>query len=837
MRTLPKPAYKDGTWLLGLLFIALSGILFVWPAGAEQPVGDGLFFGLFSAHYLFCVVYGIVLLVTGFMRFRWRVSHGSIRYTLLWLVLFLISAYALNRELPVFQESTGWLCAYLVLSAAACIAYGVYEKLPVAARCLLLAVLGAAFVLFVYLAIYLLPVYLLGAMAFFVLGISLHTFVPLLFVVYLLVVFSRETITPAYRLSLAVGIGLPLLFTAGFVQRWHVTVKRLEVAQRVTFLRPEVRLPRWVAVGQNLPKDWITEKVLKAQLVYDTPQRNREFSLMPRNSFNEVRQHDPLVLIADFVSPAPLLEAKDRIKILEAFYDARHQAQERLWSGKDLKTVHVATQTRVYPGYRLAYTEKTLTIRNTAYQRPWLDQQEAIYTFYLPEGAAVTSLSLWINDREEPGYLTTRSKADSAYRTVVGVESRDPSVVHWQEGNTVSVRVFPCTPSENRRFKIGVTSPLRKENDELVYENIYFQGPDCSGAAEDAEVKFEPDAPGGTVPVAFSGQVTPPQTYHGDYRSDWSLRCKATPVAAGAFSFGGRSYACREATAAYEPFRPGAVYLDLNGAWSRDEAEAVWQSVKRYPVYAFTTELVRLDETNYRDVFNALRDRAFSLFPLHTIGEPGRALLVSKSDGPTPNLNDLKNSGFYDGTLAFLAQKQPLRVYHLGPHLSPYLKTLGEFRALHFDYGTPQALAALLKGGWFLQSPERDGLVSVGRSGMLIAATDAPATPTAPDHLLRLFAYNDILRKVGSDYAKPEALRADLVAAARQAYVVTPLSSLVVLETQKDYDRFGITASKDSLKNASVHSSGAVPEPHEWLLILTAVLVMAAFLVKSHFLK
>jgi XrtN system VIT domain protein len=370
-----------------------------------------------------------------------------------------------------------------------------------------------------------------------------------------------------------------------------------------------------------------------------------------------------------------------------------------------------------------------------------------------------------------------------------------------------------------------------------VYENIYFQGPDCSSATEDAEVKFEPDAPRGTTPVAFSADANRTQNYHGDYRPDWSLRCKATPVDAGAFSFGGRSYACREAVAAYENFRPGAVYLDLNHAWSRDELETVWQSVRKYPVYAFTTELVRLNETNYRAVSDALRDRRFSLFPLHTIREPGRALLVSKSDGPTPNLNDLKGSGFYDGTVRFLARKQPLRVFHLGPHLSPYLKTLGEFRALQLDYGTPEALAALLKDGWFLRSPEREGLVSVGRAGMLIAATDAPATATAPDHLLRLFAYNDILRKVGGDYAKPEALREDLVAAARQAYVVTPLSSLVVLETQQDYDRFGITASKDSLRNASVHSSGAVPEPHEWLLILTAVLVMAAFVVKSHFLK
>jgi XrtN system VIT domain protein len=837
MTTLHKPAYRDSIWLLGLLFITLSGFLFAGPVMAPVGFGNDSLFGLFSIHFLLCVVYGIVLLVTGFMRFRWRISYGSIRYSLLWLVLFLISAYALNRELPVFQDSTPWLCGYLVIASAACIAYGLYEELP-AAQYALLAVLGAAFVLFLYLAVYLLPLYLFSAMAFFVLGISLHTFVPLLFVVYLLVLFARQVRTNAHRLSLAAGIGLPLLFVAYFTQQWHVTVKRLETAQRVMFLSPEVRLPTWVAVGQKLPKDWITERVLKAHLVYDTPQRNREFSFMPRNSFDEVRQHDPLVLIADFVSPAPLLETNDRIKILEAFYDARHQAQERLWSGKDLQTVHVATQTRIYPGYRLAYTEKTLTIRNTGYQRRWRNnEQEAIYTFFLPEGSTVTSLSLWIDGKEEPGYLTTRSKADSAYRTVVGVEARDPSVVHWQEGNTVSVRVFPCPPTENRRFKIGVTSPLRKENDELVYENIYFQGPNYGDATEDAEVKFETDAPRGVTPVAFSGQENRTQTYHGDYRPDWSLRCKATPVATGIFSFGGRSYGCREAAAAYENFRPGAVYLDWNGTWSRDEAETVWQSVQGYPVYAFTTELVRLDENNYRDVFDALQDRTFSLFPLHVIREPGRALLVSKSDGPTPNLKDLKGSGFYDGTLQFLAKKQPLRVFHLGPHLSPYLKTLGEFRALHLDYGTPEALAALLKDGWFLQSPERDGLVSVGRAGMLIAATDAPATATAPDHLLRLFAYNDILRQVGSDYAKPEALREDLVAAARQAYVVTPLSSLVVLETQKDYERFGITASKDSLKNASVHSSGAVPEPHEWLLILTAVLVMAAFLVKSHFLK
>jgi hypothetical protein len=59
------------------------------------------------------------------------------------------------------------------------------------------------------------------------------------------------------------------------------------------------------------------------------------------------------------------LDEKDRIKILEAMYDSRHQAQERLWSGDKLKTANVITNVKIFPEYRLAYTEKTLTVHNT----------------------------------------------------------------------------------------------------------------------------------------------------------------------------------------------------------------------------------------------------------------------------------------------------------------------------------------------------------------------------------------------------------------------------------------------------------------------------------------
>jgi len=62
--------------------------------------------------------------------------------------------------------------------------------------------------------------------------------------------------------------------------------------------------------------------------------------------------------------------------------------------------------------------------------------------------------------------------------------------------------------------------------------------------------------------------------------------------------------------------------------------------------------------------------------------------------------------------------------------------------------------------------------------------------------------------------------------------VVTPISSLIVLETQKDYDRFDIKKSKNSLDNASIGNSGSIPEPHEWLLIVLVFGMLVWFYVR-----
>jgi hypothetical protein len=72
---------------------------------------------------------------------------------------------------------------------------------------------------------------------------------------------------------------------------------------------------------------------------------------------------------------------------------------------------------------------------------------------------------------------------------------------------------------------------------------------------------------------------------------------------------------------------------------------------------------------------------------------------------------------------------------------------------------------------------------------------------------------------------------------AELAHIVSPVSSLIVLETKKDYDRFNIHDSKQSLQNASNKKSGAVPEPHEWALIVLAAGLFVYLTYKSQLKK
>jgi XrtN system VIT domain protein len=139
----------------------------------------------------------------------------------------------------------------------------------------------------------------------------------------------------------------------------------------------------------------------------------------------------------------------------------------------------------------------------------------------------------------------------------------------------------------------------------------------------------------------------------------------------------------------------------------------------------------------------------------------------------------------------------------------------------------------------FIHAVDEPDLVLVDPAGLLIRSglskSDTNAT-AGPDHLLRLFAYCRIQQQLDGrlpgDYTTEDPATVDsLVNTAEIANIVSPVSSLVVLESEADYKRFDITQSQNSLQNASLHSKGAVPEPAEWMLLL---LVIALILYIRH---
>lgn len=816
--------FKDIIFLLGSLFLGIALLLLnfsdtLLKNSSRSFIGDTTFWIIYPMAISYCYL----LISTNKMYYFWRRQPAEYQhFRFLNWTIWLISCFALNKSLSVFQESTQWLTYYLIIAGASLYLYAFKAFLPKYLQKILYLLLSASAVLFFYFAIYLSLLYPISVIGLLFLGISFHSFVPLVLLTGLIINLVRNW--KQFKTFILIGVTAPVLLAAIFVIKWHSVHQKFRFAYNETITSATDDLPNWVKLAQKIDKDWITERFLKTDIVYQTPEENLSFT--PNQNFEELHQHDPLVMIAALITGKSNMADNERVKLLDLFYDARHNSQERLWTGRDLHTQNVVTQAKIYPEYRLAYTEKTIDIENKA-RSGW--QQEAIYTFFVPEGSVVSSLSLWINGKEEKAALTTQAKADSAYTTIVGRESRDPSVVHWQEGNRLTVRVFPCTSSETRRFKIGISSPLTLENNKLVYENIYFKGPESANATESIKIDFSQAVSRIEVPWDNSPNSNN-ITSNGKYLASWNLKMPIVPLSKQSFNFHGNSYHLSNFTANYEPFHANNFYLDVNESWTNEEFNSVCKLLNNNTLWVYDDEFKKITPQNQSEIFDKLSANHFSLFPIHLISEPSSALLITKANEFSPILSDLKGSPFAQ---SFKMKHQNIKTYILGNTLSPYLKTLKELRIIQTLQGNFDGLAKITEQKIFLQNIENEQVVKIDNAQMLIQKDNSQTKNTAsntPDHLLRLFAYNHILQNIGQQYFD-KTYNESFVNEASIANIVTPISSLIVLETQADYDRFDIQKNKDSLGNATLKKAGGVPEPHEWLLIgLFASFVLYYFL-------
>lgn len=829
---------QDSATLTGYLFLIGSAAFYGLEEYLDLRRRDENF-TIFFIHYFIALAFVVILIAKKAYGFRrsWHKQH--IHKTIILLNLFLISAYALNRELGVFEDSVQWLCVYLLLASATTLTYRYFDGLSRPVNRLQHVLLGSAFVLYLYLTVYVANFYILGAVGILLLGIGAHIFVPLLLllaVVRLLMITQEKR-----RISLAwvtSGALLTVAFAAGFIVEWKARVKAIDRLANQSFIHANTDLPVWMSVAQTVQNDWITERILKSKLVYTVSNSHFQWDLFPMDrNWDENRKHDPLVFLASGNSNSSL-SADDRKNILKAITDSRHRAQERLWSGDNLSTTYILTDADIYPELRIAYTEHYLNVRNDAGNNNswWGNSQEAIYTFQLSEGSVVTSLSLWVNGKEEKAILTSKQKATEAYNTIVGREMRDPSVVHWQEGNTISVRVFPCTPQEERKFKIGITSPLTVAGGKMYYRNVTFRGPNANAATQTSRVRIIGNSDGVDVPGPFNKNAKGEYISEAVYDADLAIIMDVKPIKPNQFSFDRFTYSLANGDASMSKVAFKDVYVDINNSWTSDEIESLYPLLSDYQVYAYIeNDFTILSPENWDELTTALAQVNFSLFPFHRIEDTGNAIVVTKGKELSPHLRDVGTSPFAEGIRQYFASGRKVYVFNLEGGTSTYIRSLKELRAFNFTQGNAAALLELLKNQTFPVIAESDSRIVLHESNMVIekkVRAEDSGKDNAPDHLARLFAYNNIMRQLGTNFFNDDFVNEKLVDEASAAYVVSPVSSLIVLETQEDYERFGIKDKDNSLHNASKNSSGAVPEPHEWALIVLFLLFVAFYFVR-----
>ena len=747
----------DGILLTGYLLLAGSVMLYCVAPFIGHPIIDRDGFVLFFVHYGLAFAYFIVLLsVRSYgVRKSWRLKN--IDRTVVLLQIFLVAAYALNRSLPVFEDSVAWLCIYLIVSAGIMLSYRYFNHLPRAVNKVQHFLLGMSLVLYVYMVQYIGPIYYPALFGILILGIGLLAFVPIfLSLAAAALTFHAHMENRVSSRWILAGAATSLTFVALFIIEWNAQLRTIERLGNQPVIYADTKLPLWVKIGQSLKVDWITKRILESDIAYATPDHLRdEYGFLLTRSFGDiVRKHDPLVYLAN-LSRGLSLSRDDRDAILQGAMDPQHRRPVSLPYGGNLTTSYVVTDVDIYPDLRLAYTEQYINIRNNAGEQGRDTEEEAIYTFQLPEGSVVTALSSWANGQEEKATPTPKTAA--AYTAINAWETYDPSVTYWQEDNTVLVRVFPCTKDEERKFKIGITSPLPEEDSRVVYRTATFRGANARDARGTYRIRFTGGPTDVSLPSGFDTDKKGDYLVEGEYNPDFEISWKALPPPSNQYTFNNTTYSLLRYRPDFRALHLSYLFLDIDNTWRAEEVDAAYSVLAKCNVYAFAeNEFVRLDENNWYDVTSKLRKRNFSLFPFHHIADTEHSLVITKGRSSSPDLCDIKESAFAESVRRYFAANKKVNVFNLTGGTSTYIRSLHALRAFNYATGNVDTLSEMLEHNQFPVSIEDEHHIVLYDAGLVLETRPVSSNlkeNTAPDHLAQLFTYNNIKRQVSKKLA------------------------------------------------------------------------------------
>ena len=470
---------------------------------------------------------------------------------------------------------------------------------------------------------------------------------------------------------------------------------------------------------------------------------------------------------------------------------------------------------------RIGYGEWTMVFKNGSNQA-----KEARCQVRLPRDGRVSRLTLWVNGEPREAAFSTVSKVKAAYKAVAVVQHRDPVLVNVVAPDTVMVQCFPVPAHGQMKIRFGVTAPLDGRRWELPYvvernfgiaaglENAVWMQGDCAFdlAGSGQPIAANRDGPGHSLPatLASESQMTP----------GIAVVTEALPA------------------------EPAVV-------WCEDRfANPEERFLVRAPITATRPAAGKIV---------VVIDGSFSLagakdWITKSLASQGKLLLVLADDhARRANLKDLENSHFSGGRDNEPALREGIRLSKEsgGPVVwvhGPQAVGLSQPEALlqMLERGTthpviyeveavagPNRLAeaiyrtGCLHRGPTLLAPEQDftqflkdlrtDRQEISWNWKRAATSDGLTGKPAWDQLARLWTAT-----TAENFASPltDAARAALAA---RYQLVTPYSGAVVLETQQQYDDYGLTPA-DGDATPKVPS---VPEPSSSLLILISAAMAA----------
>jgi len=765
--------------------------------------------------------------ITSFLILRKREKYMHLTPFL--IMNWLIGCFCLNTFIPVFQGLPIWIYAITFIF---CISnFFLYGNTNRNLNSIIFLFLnGLSFWVIVYFTIYLFPFIPFSFLGILALGMGFYGLVPgLVLIIHLFTIVQHLQKDKTYFISfctgfLAVLIGF-IIFTTALVMENNKIAKTIMIK---SFNNTE-DLPAYIFVSQSLKPNFFNEILLKKNIVYVDIENFFSlagFDSIGSKQFNEKRIHNPFISIAYLFCKDLGLSADDRVNILQSNFDKRLQTEEQLWSGEDLFTKNIKEDVKIYPDSRLAYTEITMNI--ACDKNSWRNQ-EAIYSFQLPEGSVATSLSLWVNGIERKGVLTTKEKAKKAYNQIVGVENRDPSLMQWREGNRVVVRVFPVNSETPRMFKCGFTTPLKAEDNKMKYESLSIKGPNISNAETISRIQIT-----SKTKIETSKNFALKNGFYLNESKgldDWEAVMPLNKIKADVFVWKDKTYEVKDIQKTIIPFTPSEIILDLNSNWTISQIES-FANLNQKNLYVFINDQKEeINKDNFKAIQSNFENLQYSLLPLYKLNE--NSLIITKSGTFSANFDELAESNYLNKIKAKTKDKN-LKVINISAEINPFWQTIKEQKYVdYFQTSLNNSLKLIQKHQFPLFKKEAN---NVNIEPALISIYEKAKTDSlksnGPNHIYRMFAFGKVLEeqvKIKGDTTATNKY----VELAKDANIVTPISSLIVLETDEDYKRTGIEKNVNTLGNASINNDGAVPEPHEWLLIIIGLSSLYIYYRKS----